>query len=375
LAEHGITVDSALTQFYQGVASGGKQRVFRYGSKFDVYFDLNTEKLGLWEGGSLEIHGVDWNFGQSSNADASFLALANTSMTYPRDEPSFGVTSFLYEQELGGGYAAMVGRYNLLDLWSAFFPDFGRGVEGFMNVSSFVPFSLVAPALPTISNVAGILKAGDRGIEAGFLVFESDSNPTTIGLKFPNGVTLNAIGRLYSDFGGLPGSHLFAATYSTGDYNDFDSGDWISFPPGSIPPDLADEQGTWSVAYVGEQRLWEDRCNAKRYTKLLAYVDIADDTGTPLGVTAGAAWEAFGYSAGRPDDRMGISYFYNALNSNLQEELSLFKPAEDVHGGEFYYNAEINPWFHLTFDLQAINTTFKSNDTAIVLGTRARLKF
>ena len=105
------------------------------------------------------------------------------------------------------------------------------------------------------------------------------------------------------------------------------------------------------------------------------HVDIADDTGAPLGVTAGAAWEAFGYSTGRPNDRMGISYFYNALNSDFQETLSLFEPAEDVHGGEFYYNAEFTPWFHLTFDLQAINTTFKSNDTAVVIGTRARLEF
>jgi porin len=215
-------------------------------------------------------------------------------MLYPRGEPSFGVTSFFYEQELGGGYAAMVGRYNLLDLWLAFFPDYGRGVDGFMNVSSFVPFSLVVPVLPTISNVAGIVKASDRGLQYGFLVLETASSPTTIGLKFPNGVTLVGFGRAYTDFGGLPGSYLLAATYATGDFNDFDSGDWINFPPGSIPPDLQDSAGTWSVAYIGEQRLWADPRNAKRYSKLLAYVDIAKDTGNPFAVTTGAALEAFG---------------------------------------------------------------------------------
>lgn len=377
VANHGIDVESTLTQFYQGVSSGGRNRRFRYGSKFDLYFNLDTEKLGLWKGGKLQIHGVDWNFGQNSVADASFLAPVNASMLYPKGEPSFGVTSFFYEQELGGGYAAMVGRYNLLDLWLAFFPDYGRGVDGFMNVSSFVPFSLVVPVLPTISNVAGIVKAGDRGLQAGFLALETQTSPTTIGLDFPNGVTLVGFGRAYTDFGGLPGSHLLAGTYATGDFSGFDGSGWITFPANVVPvgPAPTETSGTWSVAYIGEQRLWEDPCNAKRYSKLLAYVDVADDRGNPFSVTAGAALEAFGRFQSRPNDRMGIAYFYNALNTNFQRTVSFFEPAQDVHGGEFYYNAEITPWFHLTSDLQAVNTTFRANDTAVVLGLRAKLDF
>jgi hypothetical protein len=33
----------------QGVASGGAEQRFRYSSKFDLYFELNTEKPGLWK--------------------------------------------------------------------------------------------------------------------------------------------------------------------------------------------------------------------------------------------------------------------------------------------------------------------------------------
>ena len=47
----------------------------------------------------------------------------------------------------------------------------------------------------------------------------------------------------------------------------------------------------------------------------------------------------------------------------------------DVHGGEIYYNAEINPWFHLTVDLQVIDPTIEAEDTAVVVGTRARIDF
>ena len=53
LAEHGITLDLRLSQFYQGVASGGKNTNFAYGGKLDYILKLDGKKLGLWEGLSL----------------------------------------------------------------------------------------------------------------------------------------------------------------------------------------------------------------------------------------------------------------------------------------------------------------------------------
>ena len=46
---------------------------------------------------------------------------------------------------------------------------------------------------------------------------------------------------------------------------------------------------------------------------------------------------------------------------------------DDLQGGEVYYNYEVTPWFHLTADLQAIQPQTASQDTAIVLGLRAKL--
>ena len=42
LAENGIAIQSSLTQFYQGVASGGAEQRFRYGAKFDLFSELNN---------------------------------------------------------------------------------------------------------------------------------------------------------------------------------------------------------------------------------------------------------------------------------------------------------------------------------------------
>ena len=373
LAENGIAIESSLTQFYQGVASGGAEQRFRYGAKFDLFAELNTEKMGLWKGGSFFAHAVSWNFGQNSNADATFLAPVNASLTYPTAEPSFAVSSFWYEQALGDqGYAALVGRYDLLDVWALFYPDYGKGLDGFMNVSSFVPFNIVLTGLPPVSNLAGIIKAGDEGVEAAFLVLENANHPTDIGLNFPNGVTLLPTLRKYTKFGGLRGTHTLAAWYATGDFTSFDTNSWVGFPPGlgAIPV----RSGSWSATYIGEQRLWQDPCNEKRYTNLLGYIDYADKATNPFQVTVGGSLESFGFFAGRPGDRMGVAGFYNGLG-DLSDLLSVLSPAGDVYGGEFYYNAEINPWFHLTVDLQAVRPAFRTNDMALVLGLRGKLDF
>lgn len=373
LAEHGIIIESSLTQFYQGVASGGLEQRFRYGDKLDLFMVADTEKLGLWEGGTLEVHAVDWQFGQNSIEDAAGLAPVNTLLLTPRTEPSFGLTALLYEHELGAGFEAMVGRANMVDLWAAFYPDFGRGADGFMNTSALLPLSIV-PSLPLITNIAGILKEGDRGVEAAFVVLESQDIPTTVGLNFPNGVALLAALRKYTDFGGLSGSHTIVGSYATGSYTAFDTEGWIIDPPsGTVTP--TEKAGTWAALYLGEQRLWQDRCNENRYTKLFGYVGFSEPANSPFNWTASLSVESFGRFSRRPNDRMGIAYFYSALNSDFQNAISTVNPIGDVQGGEVYYNAEITPWFHLTADLQAVEPSVLAEDTALVLGARAKIDF
>jgi hypothetical protein len=183
------------------------------------------------------IHAANWNFGQNSVADATFLAPVNANLLYPTGEPSFAVTSFWYQQAFGdSGYAALAGRYDLLDVWALFYPDYGRGIDGFMNVSSFVPFNIVTRGLPPISNLAGIVKAGEQGIEASFLVLETANHPTNVGLNFPNGVTLLPTLRKYTKFGGLRGTHTLAAWYATGDFTALDADGWIRPPTGIVAP-------------------------------------------------------------------------------------------------------------------------------------------
>jgi porin len=266
----------------------------------------------------------------------------------------------------------LMGRYDLLDVWKLFYPEYGRGLDGFMNVSSFISFNIVTDGLPPVSNMVGIIKAGELGLEAGVVVFETANHPTNIGMNFPNGVTILPFYRKYTKFGGLRGTHTLAGWYATGDFTPLDTQDWIDLPPGlTAPPKRA---GSWSAVYLAEQRLWQDPCNEKRYTNFFGYLDYADSRTNPLEVTAGTSLESCCFFSKPTGDRMGIAGFYSGLG-DLSGLLSVLEPAGNVYGGEVYYNAEINPWFHLTFDLQVVNPSFESRDDAIVAGLRAKIDF
>lgn len=267
LAQHGIIFESSLTQFYQGVASGGAEQRFRYGDKLDLFILGDTGRMGLWQGGKIQIHAVEWQFGQNVIADAAGLAPVNANLVSPLPEKSFALTHLLYEQQLGGGFAAIVGRNNTLDFWETLYPDYGRGVDGFMNLSIPMPMN-ATPSMPFITNIVAIMKAGERGLQAAFVVMESQESPTTVGLDFPNGVTLVGLARMNTVFRGLPGTHTVLATYATGDYTSFDTSDWAIIPPGGLTP--AQQTGSWMVQYLAEQRLWADPCNDRQYLNCLA---------------------------------------------------------------------------------------------------------
>lgn len=370
-AQHGIMLDAPYTNFSQGVTSGGINQTFRNGSKTDLFLIADTGKLGLWQGGMFQIHVADWQVGENAIGDAAGMAPVNTNLLTPTITPTYGLTNLLLMQQLGGGWVAAAGRYNALDLWATFYPDYGRGVDGFINVSTLIPLN-TALTLPFISNVAGILKMGERGLEGGFVVLENQNSPTTVGLDFQNGTTLLGLARKHTDFSGLPGSHTLIGTYGTGDFTSFDTTGWDIIPPGGVVP--LTRTGTRMAAYLAEQRLWTDPCNQKRYTKLFGYVGFSEQENNPFRVTTSISVEAFGLSDSRPEDRMGIAYFYNGLNDDFKSAFAGVTPVGDLHGGEVYYNAQVTPWFNLTFDLQAVDPAVRRLDTAVVPGLRAHIQ-
>jgi porin len=92
--------------------------------------------------------------------------------------------------------------------------------------------------------------------------------------------------------------------------------------------------------------------------------------------TVFASIEAFGPMASRAQDRMGISFWYSGLSNDFVDLLDgVGVRARDTWGLELYYNFEINPWLHLTPDLQLVQNADENDEFAVIPGIRLVLDF
>jgi hypothetical protein len=90
LAARGITITPSVTQFYQA-PTGGK---FEFGSKAEVFLNINAAKLGLWDGFGIHVHG-EYNFGHTPAVDGTTFP-NNPPMTYPVENKTGGDLTGVY---------------------------------------------------------------------------------------------------------------------------------------------------------------------------------------------------------------------------------------------------------------------------------------
>jgi porin len=390
LGEHGIGVNLRLSQYYQGVTSGGVDTNAEYGGTMDYIVNVDGHKLGLWPGLLFNLHATT-RFGNDVLADAGGLTLPNTGLMYPLpgDYDDTQVTGLLAMQTLAGGRAtAAFGKLNVVDLVDMLFPHLAvAGQDGFLNVSSLVS------ALPWFRFIGLSMWGGgawlntERGIEGG-LVFYGLENVTNTWefTGFEDGVGMAGFWRWFYDIGGKPGYFLLLAGGATKDYNSLDPTDWS--PTYSIIAQTAEttllgfsgfdkeQKKPWDVAAYIYQVLWQAEHNPKRNATL-----FVGGTGGPDNPQFGnwnifAALEAKGPIASRPNDRMGVAGFYNGLSNDL-EDLGARAGIElrDLWGFEMYYNIALTPAVHVTPDIQFLENENEGDDLAVVPGVRLTIDF
>lgn len=240
-----------------------------------------------------------------------------------------------------------------------------------MNISQIAPLN-VLPTLPVVFNAFGVLKAGERGIEGGLFAIDSRSTPTVAGLDglYGDGVTIFGLKRLFTNFHDLPGSHMIVASYGTGEYTNLDSSGWHLSPGDGLV--TTQKQGSWMGAYIVEQKFWVDPCSKDRSIGFWGMTGFSDPDTSPYEWTMNATVQAFGMM-GREHDRMGMGYFYESLNYDFRTLPGRLDPLQNLQGGEAYYNWAVNPWFHITTDLQVVDPGVQSNNAAVILGLRVKI--
>jgi len=384
LSDHGIDLQFRLSQYIQGVASGGVKQDGEYGGRMDYRVHVDGKKLlGLWEGLFVDMHAMS-RFGQDIGADAGAFVLPNAGLMMPlpgnydgTDITGLTVSQFfpLFAGRLGN---VTVGKLDVIDLVTGFFPNVGYGQEGFWNINALVS------ALPWFGSVQGLSLYGGMLVsinqkyqtaESGVLI-AGTANVTTswsISDSFDDGVFLAAFQRLFWDLDDKMGYLMVFVGGSTKEQASTDPNDIVVIPGQGLS---TKQKNPWDIAIYLYQDFWRAAGDPNRKANFIIGGTVGPDNPQFAQWNFFANVEAFGPMAARPHDRMGVSGWYNGLSNNFVNDLeSLDIFLRDTWGFEMYYNIAFNNWAHLSPDIQFVENQNKGDDFAIIPGVRLILDF
>jgi len=193
--DKGVELQSSLTQFYQGVSSGGTGTSSEYNGTAQAELKFDLGKLAGWNFWSAEIK-AETRFGGPLVTSTGTISPVNTAVIVPgSDGTVFSVTAvnftklFPINLKEGRLFAVSFGRYNLLDLLDE---DFfaGGGTERFLNIAQIGPLTVLRQ-VPLITNAVSMayIRGGEPFIT--FALMDPNDHSTDPGLSdlFADGVT------------------------------------------------------------------------------------------------------------------------------------------------------------------------------------------
>jgi porin len=384
LSDHGIDIDLRLSQYYQGVTSGGVDTNSEHGGTIDYRLNVDTNKLfGTWKGFSVNMH-ARTRFGEDVNADAGSFALQNAGMLMPSpgDYHHTDVTGLIVSQYFPffGGLANITfGQLDVIDTVTGFFPNIAYGQEGFWNVNSMVS------ALPWFGAVRGLSLYGGIGVtinqkhkipQSGILFTGTQNESTSMGSisdAFDEGVWLAGFHRFIWDMDDKMGYFMVFAGGSTADQASNDPHDFVFIPGQGIED--TDEDKPWDIALYLYQDFWQAEGDPNRKANFMIGGTVGPDNPQFAQWNFFANVEAFGLMASRPHDRMGVGAWWNGLSDNFTDLVSPVIDLQNTYGLELYYNLAVNKWAHLTVDFQLIENERADDDLAVIPGVRAVIDF
>ena len=367
--ERGVSFYVSSTQFEQGVAAGGVRQAFRWGGKFDMLAHLDSDKLGLWDGGTFDLF-VESILGQSIDGFAGVYSPTNLAMFFPvPDAQITAITGLKFTQAITDRTGVFFGKLNALNGDPGKFLKYPL-TSRFWNAA--FNFNLALDRYPYSAPGAGFYAAAERGPALAFLVLDSYNAPRTSGLEhlWRNGVFLYAEAKQATNFFGLPGQQLIAGLYGTGSFTDLSPASFIELPSGAVVAPR--KTGTWTLLWNMEQRLWVDPADPDRGLGLYIQTGLGDGNPNPVRGFASAALCGNSPLPGRAGDTCGLG-FYDLGPSG--EAKRLLPGLRDERGVELFYNLRIAPGCHLTPDLQVLHPGLVPVDTALVLGLRLKVDF
>jgi porin len=365
LAGNGVTFDLEYTSTYQELVSGTRDKDSGYGGKFDAFINLDSGKLGLWEGGGLRTH-IEYRHGDAQSNVGNTLFATNTAQLWPVDSPEELVATSMYcTQQLGERASILAGKFNPVDLLAAD-PFFGGwGIHRFMNlIFAAPPSGLVPPVF-----MGAIANVQTEPINWTFMVFDPNdrTNDYFPGDLFSDGVNVSITATRAAVLAERKTAYSVTANYSTAD-----SVDYSTIPPGL---ETTNTSGAWNVAFQFTHNLQESAEQADANWGFYFKAAVAD--GNPnyvkASVIAGIGGRALFF--GRPQDSFGLGAFYYDLSDELQNSLDPLADFGDEAAIETFYSWSVTPWLHVGGDVQYVDPARRGEDASLIVAVRANIRF
>jgi porin len=377
----GVVLESSLTQFYQGVASGGLDTSREYNGTAQAELKFDLGKLAGWQFWSAEVKG-EMRFGGPLVTSTGTISPVNTAAIIPGANGTvFSVTAVnftkLFPVNLKEGklVAVSFGRYNLLDLLDEKFFA-GGGTERFLNIAQIGPLTVLRQ-VPLVTNAVSMayIKGGEPFIT--FAVMDPNDHSLDPGLSdlFADGVTFAPGINFTAKYGGKSAKHSVGGAITTKAYTPFDAIRQAILPGPPINP-VEPHRGSCSINYTFRQSIVE-RAAANGWG-LFGQVSFADQGTSPITTFFDVGLGGNALIASRPRDEFGVSYAYTDLSDELKDNLDLLPLGGRLrveHQLEVFYNLHLTPWFQLTGDLQILRPNRPVADTAVVPAARLRVVF
>jgi porin len=367
LEERGVSFDLSYTGFSQGTLSGAGSKTFEYGDRFDALINLDTGKLGLWEGGGFHTH-LEYNFGKAPISRGGALIPTNMAAGLPLDYPDELVASSLYfSQRFSDSASMMIGKINMIDLLASD-PFFGGwGNERFKNVALVAPLN---GALPQVM-MGGIFNYKIDPITWTLMIYDPNiqTDNYALGDLFSDGVNVSLAGTWTGEWAGRPSSVNVQAIYSTQEKQDLRD----SF----LPPDLQTGRSSriWHASVKVAHLLVESPTKPGEGLGIYGKAGISDGKANVFQAFFSGGLAAHGMIPGRRDDVVGLGYYYYNFSDELQSVVAPLADFEDEQGVELFYNFAVTPFFHVSADLQWIDPGNGSNPSAWLGALRASVTF
>ncbi len=374
LGEHGVKFDASTTLFYQGVARGGRNTDFEFGGRNDYYLTADGQKLGLWQGLVIELHG-ETRYGNDLLGQTGAFSPSNTALLFPEPGVSQSaltgvkVTQFLSEQ-----FLVFAGKINVVDGYMNPFAA-GKGQTQFMNTAFVLP-PIFGRTVPYSSLGAGFAVLHEMYPILSVMVIDPANHPVSSGFEdfFEHGVSLFGELSIPVTIAARPGHQNVFFSWSNRQVRALDATAYIDTNLGPLPL-LGRETGSWSLMYAFDQYLVVDPDNPQRGWGVFGQFAISDGNPNPIRSTATVGVGGSSPLRSRVRDTFGVGYYFMQTSTDLQQSLAPVLPIGNEQGLELFYNIGVTQWFHITPDLQVIEPAGQASDAAVVIGVRSRIDY